>query len=164
VSGRGNAVVELRDLPTPGAGDERAELRRRADAMAFEHPDVRLPTYLAQLAQDGGIVEERVTGDEIRSPSVQLRVTPLGESSCSPRTTSCSVGRADRATSAAASRPTLTTRKRSAAGRADRRAPRTGGVLGRFAVDFVVARDARGAWTPYAIELTCARAARRIPS
>jgi hypothetical protein len=27
------------------------------------------------------------------------------------------------------------------------------GVLGRFAVDFVVVQDERGAWTPYAIEL-----------
>ena len=27
----------------------------------------------------GGIVEERVVGDELRSPSVQMRVTPLGE-------------------------------------------------------------------------------------
>ena len=36
----------------------------------------------------------------------------------------------------------------------DRRArwPREG-VLGRFALDFVVVRDAQGAWTPYAIEL-----------
>ena len=27
------------------------------------------------------------------------------------------------------------------------------GVLGRFAVDFVVVRDEAGVWTPYAIEL-----------
>ena len=27
------------------------------------------------------------------------------------------------------------------------------GVLGRFAVDFVVVQDESGAWTPYAIEL-----------
>ena len=79
VAGRGNTVVELRDLPAPGAPDERAALGGRVEAMAFEHPDVRLPAYLAQLAQDGGIVEERVGGVEIRSPSVQLRVTPLGE-------------------------------------------------------------------------------------
>ena len=33
------------------------------------------------------------------------------------------------------------------------------GVLGRFAVDFVVVRDAAGEWTAHAIESTCARAA-----
>ena len=35
----------------------------------------------------------------------------------------------------------------------DRRALAREGVLGRFAVDFVVVRDGDGRWTPYAIEL-----------
>ena len=35
--------------------------------------------YLRTLGAGGGIVEERITGVELRSPSVQLRVTPLGE-------------------------------------------------------------------------------------
>ncbi len=79
VSGRGNALVELRGLPTPGSPDERAELRRRAEAMAFEHPATVLDRYLSLLAEGGGIVEQRVGGVEVRSPSVQLRVTPLGD-------------------------------------------------------------------------------------
>jgi hypothetical protein len=79
VAGRGNAVINLQDLPAPGAPDEGAALGRRIEEMAFEQPDVLLASYLAQLARDGGIVEERVTGVELRSPSVQLRVTPLGE-------------------------------------------------------------------------------------
>jgi hypothetical protein len=154
VSGRGNALVELRDLPAPGAGDERAELRRRADAMAFEHPDVRLPTYLATLAQDGGIVEERVTGDEIRSPSVQLRVTPLGEVEL--------LSTHDQLLGGPSGQSYLGCRFPADFGYAQaisREAERIGerlareGVLGRFAVDFVVARDGHGAWTPYAIEL-----------
>ena len=41
VAGRGNAVVDLRDLPPPGAPDEQAELGRAMEALAFEHPDVR---------------------------------------------------------------------------------------------------------------------------
>jgi hypothetical protein len=32
-----------------------------------------------KLAELAGIVEERVVGEEIRSPSVQLRITPLGQ-------------------------------------------------------------------------------------
>ena len=43
VAGRGNTVVELRDLPAPGAPDERAALGGRVEAMAFEHPDVASP-------------------------------------------------------------------------------------------------------------------------
>ena len=38
VSGRGNALVDLRGLPAPGSADERAGLRHRVEAMAFEHP------------------------------------------------------------------------------------------------------------------------------
>jgi len=38
-----------------------------------------LPYYAAKLAERGGIVEERITGVELRSPSVQLRVTPFGD-------------------------------------------------------------------------------------
>src|SRR5215218_675239 len=67
VAGRGNAVVELGGLPAPGSPDERAELGRRAEAMAFEQPDILLEAYLAQLARDGGIAEERVSGVELRS-------------------------------------------------------------------------------------------------
>ena len=79
VAGRGNAVVELRDLPAPGAPDERDALARRVEDMGFERDDIVLASYLGQLASDGGIVEERVIGVELRSPSVQLRITPLGE-------------------------------------------------------------------------------------
>jgi hypothetical protein len=154
VSGRGNALVELGDLPAPGAADERVELRRRADAMAFEHSDVRLPTYLAQLARDGGIVEERVTGGEIRSPSVQLRVTPLGEVEL--------LSTHDQLLGGPSGQSYLGCRFPADFDYAhviSREAERIGerlaheGVLGRFAIDFVVARDGHGAWTPYAIEL-----------
>ena len=37
--------------------------------MAFEHADILLADYLAQLADGGGIVEERVIGVELRSPA-----------------------------------------------------------------------------------------------
>ena len=79
VAGRGNAVVNLRELPVAGRAEERVELARRVEAMEFEDSAVTLPWYLSRFGEDGGIVEERVGGVEIRSPSVQLRVTPLGE-------------------------------------------------------------------------------------
>jgi hypothetical protein len=115
---------------------------------------VRLPTYLAQLAQDGGIVEERVTGGEIRSPSVQLRVTPLGEVEL--------LSTHDQLLGGPSGQSYLGCRFPADFGYAQaisREAERIGerlaqeGVLGRFAVDFVVVRDGSGAWTPYAIEV-----------
>ena len=74
-------VVDLRGLPAPGlAPTSRRRCAARVEAMAFEHPDDRArPTTSRGSREGGGIVEERVGGDELRSPSVQLRVTPLGE-------------------------------------------------------------------------------------
>src|SRR4051812_9960286 len=122
--------------------------------MAFEHPDVRLPAYLAQLAQDGGIVEERVGGLELRSPSVQLRVTPLGEVEL--------LSTHDQLLGGPSGQTYLGCRFPADFGYAraiTREAAKIGerlareGVLGRFAVDFVVVRDRQDQWTPYAIEL-----------
>jgi PGM1 C-terminal domain len=79
VSGGGNALVDLGGLPPPGSAGEPAELGERARAMRFELPDMPFDGYVAKLAERGGIVEELISGVELRSPSVQLRVTPLGE-------------------------------------------------------------------------------------
>jgi hypothetical protein len=154
VAGRGNAVVDLRDVPAPGAADERVELARRLEAMAFEHSDTRLDWYLAQLAQDGGIVEERIVGVELRSPSVQLRVTPLGEVellSTHDQLLGGPTGQTYLGCRFPADFGYARAITRDAAKVGDRLARE--GVLGRFAVDFVVVRDRQDAWTQYAIEL-----------
>jgi hypothetical protein len=154
VSGRGNAVVELADLPAPGAAEEPDELRRRVEAMSFEHPSVTLPAYLADLAAQGGIVEERVMGAEVRSPSVQLRVTPLGEVEILSTHDQLLGGPSGQSYlgcrfPADFGYARAITREAAVVGAALARE----GVLGRFALDFVVVRDGDGSWTPYAIEL-----------
>src|SRR3954462_6788385 len=150
----GNAPVELRGLPAPGSSEEAAALRERAQAMAFEHRDMRLEHYLGRLREDGGIVEERVSGLEVRSPSVQLRVTPLGEVEL--------LSTHDQLLGGPSGQSYLGCRFPGDFGYAraiTAEAAKIGaqlaaeGVLGRFAVDFVVVRDAHGDWDPYAIEL-----------
>jgi hypothetical protein len=79
VSGEGNALVDLHNLGVPGSPGEREEIARRVQEMAFELPGTPFSSYAAKLAERGGIVEERITGVELRSPSVQLRVTPFGD-------------------------------------------------------------------------------------
>ena len=79
VPGEGNAMVDLRGLPGPGAADERAAVAERLRAMDFERPDTPFEAYVAKLSQRGGIVAERIGGSELRSPSVQLRVIPGGK-------------------------------------------------------------------------------------
>ena len=77
VSGQGNALVDLSGLPPPGSSNERHDLRQRVEEMQLEAPDTPLDVYLAKFAE-GGIVEERVVGTEVQSPSVQLRTLPGG--------------------------------------------------------------------------------------
>ena len=79
VSGEGNAVVNLSDLPAPGDKAERGALLERLKGMKFESARQNYDMYVAKLAELAGIVEERVIGEDFRSPSVQLRITPLGQ-------------------------------------------------------------------------------------
>ena len=132
----------------------RPALRERVMAMRFELPDMPFDGYVAKLAERGGIVEELISGVELRSPSVQLRVTPLGEVELlsthdqllgGPSGQSYLGCRfpADFAYARAISADATTIGRRLA----------REGVLGRFAIDFVVVRDTAGSWTSYAIEL-----------
>lgn len=154
VSGEGNALVDLNDLPEPGAPHERDALARRVASMTFELPSVTLESFVGKLAERHGVVEERIVGSEVRSPSVQLRVLPSGEVELlsthdqllgGPSGQSYLGCRfpADVDYAAAISRPALVVGRRLA----------REGVLGRFALDFVVVRDQAGAWVPYAIEI-----------
>ena len=122
--------------------------------MQFESPEVSLEAYLEKLAERAGIVEERITGVDLRSPSVQLRVLPTGDIellSSHDQVLGGPSGQsylgcrfpADVAYAAAICAD---------ARRVGERLARSG-VLGRFAVDFVAVKDAAGGWTSYAIEI-----------
>jgi hypothetical protein len=121
--------------------------------MAFESEGVRFGSYVEDLAERGGIVEERIAGEEVRSPSVQMRVTPLGALEVlsthdqllgGPSGQSYLGCRfpADPAYAAEITHEAVKVGERLA----------KEGVIGRFAVDFVAVRSGDG-WDPYAIEL-----------
>src|SRR5215216_578306 len=92
VSGEGNAVVDLTGLPPvagiddagrpgspiPATTKEAAMLEDRLRGMTFESHRATYESYMKKLQERKGVVEERIMGEEFRSPSVQLRVTPLG--------------------------------------------------------------------------------------
>jgi hypothetical protein len=154
ISGEGNAVVDLRGLPAPGDKAEPAAVEQRFRAMRCELPGLTAEGYLERLARWGGIVEERITAEEFRSPSVQMRATPLGELEV--------LSTHDQLLGGSAGQSYLGCRfpaDRDYAGLIAAEAKKVGlrlvreGVLGRFAVDFVVARDKGGRWQPYAIEI-----------
>src|SRR6266542_1271635 len=154
VSGSGNAAVDLEGLPPPGDPAEAPAIEQRVGEMRFEGAGVTFDAFASKLAERGGIVEERIVGREYRSPSVQLRATPLGEVEVlsthdqllgGPRGQSYLGCRFPADTDYA---PLITQHAVKVGSRLARE-----GVIGRFALDFVVVRSTSGRWDPYAIEL-----------
>src|SRR5205809_5836919 len=154
VSGEGNALVDLQGLPAPGESSERSLIESRLQSMKFELPGITYESYNTKLEERGGIVEERIVGEEFRSPSTQLRVTPLGEGE--------RLSTHDQILGGASGQSYLGCRFPADVSYAPsimREAAKVGarlareGVVGRFAIDFVVVRDGNGNWDPYAIEI-----------
>jgi hypothetical protein len=154
VSGEGNAVIDLTGLPPPGNSKEQPMLEERLRAMQFELEDVTYDSYMKKLQERQAVVEERIMGEEFRSPSVQLRITPLGAVELlsthdqllggpSGQSYLGCVFPADTGYAA------LITRE---ADKVGRRLAKEG-VIGRFALDFVVVRAEDGKWETYAIEI-----------
>jgi hypothetical protein len=154
VSGAGNAVMDLGGLPAPGSPDEAFAIRDRVLGITPEAEDLAVDVYLAAFEKHGGIVEERITGAALTSPSVQMRALPDGTvellsthdqllgGGSGQKYLGC-VFPANPDYAAAIAEPAMVIGRRLA----------ELGALGRFAVDFVVVQDDAGAWTPYAIEL-----------
>lgn len=154
VSGVGNATVDLAGLPPAGAPDERESIETRISSLEPQAAGLDAADFLKKVEAEGGIVEELVTGQEIRSPSVQLRVTPLGDLEVLSTHDQLLGGRggqiymgclfpADPAYS-----PQITASARSVGHKLAK-----AGVIGRFALDFVVARRPDGKWDHYAVEV-----------
>jgi hypothetical protein len=154
VSGSGNASVDLNGLPAAGSSDEAAAVTERVLGMQLEAESLALDVYLGAFEKHGGIVEERITGEALTSPSVQMRALPDGTvellsthdqllgGASGQKYLGC-VFPADPGYAALIAEPAMVVGRHLA----------KLGVLGRFAVDFVVVQDKSGAWTPYAIEL-----------
>jgi len=154
VSGEGNAHVDLSNAPPPGTAEEREALRAAVEAMEFELENAMYEHYVAKLEQRGGVLEERIHGKDFKSPSVQLRVTPLGDVEVASThdqllggpTGQSYLGCLFPANPEYASAITREARK------VGERLKKEG-VLGRFALDFVVVRNDADEWEIYAIEI-----------
>ncbi len=154
VSGGGNADLRLEGLPAPGSTGEADAVLGRMTSMQFELGTLDYTEYISKLAEVGGVVEERITAEEVRSPSVQLRITPLGDVEL--------LSTHDQILGGPNGQTFLGSRFPADAGyvvEISRQARAVGrllaerGVLGRFAIDFVTARRPGGKWESYAIEI-----------
>jgi hypothetical protein len=153
VSGEGNATVDLSNLSEPVD----AAIAERVRGMRFELGSIRFEEYAAKFRERGGVVEERVglTAKEVRSPSVQLRITPLGKVELLSTHDQMLGGPSGQSYlgcifPADPGYASTITRDAAKVGELLREA----GVIGRFAIDFVVTRaDETASWETYAIEI-----------
>lgn len=153
-SGAGNALFTY-PRPLPAGDEERREAIRRALPELDWAADESYESFFGKLGAMEGIVEEFLEAAEVRSPSVQMRVNPGGR--CELISTHDQVlggptGQSYlgcRFPADDAYRELIT---RDAAKIAE--VLRQRGVISRFAIDFLVTRDAAGApWRSSAIEI-----------
>ena len=154
VSGEGNANVDLAGLATGDQPNGAQRVLERVEAMSFEPASMTCDRYIAKLAERGGIVEELISGRDFRSPSAQLRVTPLGEVEALSTHDQMLGGPSGQAYlgcrfPASAEYGPAIMREAMKVGRRLMKE----GVLGRFALDFVTVRNERDEWEVYAIEI-----------
>jgi hypothetical protein len=151
VSGFGNAVVDLSAVGIYATGED---IDRLLDTLPVDEHAGGVAGYLQMLEREGGIVEEMVEGDTIASPSVQLRITPLGDIellSTHDQILGGASGQVFMGSRFPANPEYAAQISESARKVGARLAAR--GVIGRFALDYIVVRRRDGTWEDYAIEV-----------
>lgn len=149
VSGYGNVELELDALPAPGDPSEPKKIREYLHlALGDAYDD-----FATELAAGGGVIEERLAGDDLRSPSAQIMITPSGQVQL--------LSTHDQELGGPQGQNYLGCRfpaHPDYAGEITRQTLVIGanlaeqGVIGRAAVDFVVVRSGER-WNAYAIEI-----------
>ena len=154
VSGEGNVLIDLAGLPASGEQGEAAAVRRAVEAMSFESSEATFAGYSAKLAERGGVVEERIQGTDFKSPSVQMRITPLGKVEVLSTHDQLLGGPSGQSylgcifPADPGYAPLITAEAAKIGARLAKE-----GVIGRFALDFVTVRNAKDEWEAYAIEI-----------
>jgi hypothetical protein len=142
VSGLGNGLITI--------GPD-GEVRPRA--IALEDPDLSAEEFYGFVAERGGIVEERISGDGFCSPSAQLRVLPNG--TVELLSTHDQILGGPHGQTYVGCRfpadPAYATTIGREARKVGERLSREG-MIGRFAVDFVAVRR-NGDWEASAVEI-----------
>ena len=166
VSGMGNATVDLqRSCPHPATPPRPEAVAEALRTMQFELPSVTYASYAAAMLRKGGaIVEELISGRALHSPSAQLRITPLGEVemlSTHDQILGGPTGQTYLGARFPADQAYAWPIMREAQKIGERLARE--GVIGRFAVDFVVVQTVDGEWQPYAIEINLRKGGTTAP-
>jgi hypothetical protein len=145
--GLGNALLHV------GLAPGRAGLTQALTDLELIDDNQDADEFWAALERDGGIVEERIEGDRLRSPSVQLQISPAGQVEI--------LSTHDQVLGGAHAQkyfgchfpadPAYATSLATEGVKIGRRLAGEG-VIGRCAVDFIAA-PRRGGWQLYALEI-----------
>jgi PGM1 C-terminal domain len=156
-SGEGNALVDLAGLQhAPDAAALRERLKPEAEDMSVD-------AYEALFHRHGGIVEAWIDGADKRSPSVQLRINPLGDVELISTHEQVLGGRSGQVFlgSRFPADPAYARELHAMALRSGE-VLRDQGVLGRFSIDFVSVREG-AAWRHRAIEINLRKGGTTLP-
>ncbi|MDJ0962421.1 MAG: peptide ligase PGM1-related protein [Acidimicrobiia bacterium] len=162
-SGEGNALFSFDGAPEMGL-DAWVKDRIHRGGLRFEAANEQWETYLAKYEDMGGIVEAFVEGgDEVRSPSVQCRIDPLGRVDIVSTHDQVLAGPTGQVY-VGCRFPADMAYRMDIHDYANRIATRMAaeGVLGRLAVDFISVR--RGdQWDHYALEMNLRKGGTTLP-
>lgn len=163
-AGAGNALF-IYPSGRPDEEDARKRILESAiSGLRFTDPEQAHRQFFAKMEQMGGIVEEMIDADEVLSPSVQMRINPLGELEVVSSHDQV-LGGATSQTYSGCRFPAneeyreLITEEALKVGRVLSRY----GVISRFAVDFVVTRNPGEPWQAWAIEINLRMGGTTIP-
>ena len=138
----------------PADSSDKAAIGEALRRMAWSSSTETYESFLRKYAQMGGIVEEMIEAAQIRSPSVQMRITPDGQSllvSSHEQILGGATGHAYVGCLFPAD-DEYRLRLQEEAGKISRELC-SKGVIGRFSVDFLVTRSSNEDWQIHAIEI-----------
>lgn len=148
-SGEGNGVFTY-----PVAKTDSQEVRQALSQLEWSSEGGSIVAFLRKFAQMGGIVEEMIDAPEVRSPSVQMRIYPDGQAAL--------VSSHEQVLGGNTGQVYLGCRfpaREEYRLMIQEQAQRIGevlskqGVLGRFAIDFLLTRSPGGEWQSHALEI-----------
>jgi len=148
-AGEGNGI-----LTYPEKRTDPASLHKALESLKWSSDAESSQRFLGKFAAMGGIVEEMVDYDEIRSPSVQMRIHPNGTSalvSTHEQVLGGATGQAYLGCRFPADQDYRAALQRN--GELIGGALSEKGVIGRFGIDFLACRNPGEEWTLYAIEI-----------
>jgi len=147
--GEGNGTFEY-----PRVRDDRDAIRDALHNLAWTSSAETSDTFLRKFGTMGGVVEEMLTASEIRSPSVQMRISPDGKPSLVSSHEQVLGGATGQSYLGCCFPADDPYRKQLLLEAAKiGRVLGEKGVIGRFGIDFLVGREQSGDWIAYAIEI-----------